>query len=88
MAGGKPLVTTITQFPDSVSTSTTATFSMSSAPGVTFECRLDRDKNGWFACTSPITFENLQPGAQRFRVRAVDSDGEFGKVEFYDWRIT
>ena len=47
------------------------------APGVRFECRLDRPSGAgaFLPCTSPTSYPGLPPGAYTFSVRAVDSGG-------------
>ena len=58
--------------PEDPTSERTASFTFSSEPGATFECRLD---DGDFEpCTSPITEEGLPDGAHRFEVRARVSD--------------
>lgn len=60
--------------PDSLSTSTSATFTFSGADWlgsvVGFECRLDG--GSYAACTSPHTYPGLAEGDHTFFVRAVD----------------
>ena len=65
--------TTITSHPSSLSNSAAASFSFSSEPGASFECRLD---SGSFAvCTSPRSYTALAEGGHSFEVRAADGAG-------------
>jgi hypothetical protein len=45
------------------------------APDARFECKLDRAK--FRPCASPRKLRKLRPGRHRFRVRAVDAEGNF-----------
>ncbi|MGZ4308066.1 MAG: Ig-like domain-containing protein [Gaiellaceae bacterium] len=54
----------------------TPTFTFSSEPGASFQCRVD---SGAFAgCSSPYTTSALADGAHTFQVRAIDTAGNVG----------
>lgn len=66
-----PPQTTILRGPKPKATNRTRTFSfVSSEPGSTFECKLDRKPFG--KCRSPKTYKKLKPGKHVFQVRAVN----------------
>jgi outer membrane protein assembly factor BamB len=66
--------TSITDGPDSLTRSTTASFSFTgSAESTRFECRLDG--GAWGDCGSPRSYEALADGGHAFAVRAVDAAG-------------
>ncbi len=69
-----PPETSVTSGPASPTNATTAEFVFaSSAPGSTFECKLDA---GAFApCTAPKTYEGLAGSSHTFAVRATDPAG-------------
>ena len=72
-AGLGPPNTRITRRPRGRIRSTTAGFQFSSPnAGVTFECKLDRER--YAPCTSPSTYV-VKRGRHRFRVRAKDAAG-------------
>lgn len=50
---------------------------LSSVPGSSFECSLDRA--GWKPCRSPLTLKRLKPGAHRLEIRAIGPDGVIEK---------
>lgn len=56
--------------------SRTPTFTFSSEPGATFECRVDGAP--FAACTSPHTIAAVSAGAHVFRVRAIDEELNVG----------
>ena len=69
-----PPDTTIDSQPDEQTESTSATFTFSSNQGgVTFRCALDTAEPE--PCTSPVTYNNLTPGAHEFLVEAVGPEG-------------
>lgn len=71
-----PPQTTITKAPDKKSDETTAKFKFrSDEAGSSFECKLD--KGGFAGCDSPRRYKGLAPGRHKFRVRAIDRDGNF-----------
>jgi hypothetical protein len=61
-----------------------ATFRFSADPGSTFECKLDKD--AFKICTSPFKAK-VKPGKHTFEVRAVDSFGNAGPAEQYNWKV-
>jgi hypothetical protein len=68
-----PPQTAITSGPDGVTNDPTPTFTFSSEPDATFECRVD---NGpYAACDSPRTTALLADGSHTFSVRAIDEVG-------------
>ena len=65
--------TTITAGPSAGTNDPTPSFSFSSQPGTSFECKLD---SGPYApCSSPITAPRLADGPHTFSVRATDAAG-------------
>jgi hypothetical protein len=69
-----PPETTITSGPSGLSPTARNTFEfMSSEPGSTFECKVDRDP--WTSCESPYRTDSLTQGTHTFSVRATDVDG-------------
>ncbi|WP_395849265.1 kelch repeat-containing protein [Cystobacter fuscus] len=58
--------------PAPVTQLTTAAFSFSSEPGVSFECSLDGAT--FIGCTSPMNYSGQLEGEHLFRVRALDPD--------------
>jgi len=63
--------TTITGGPSGPTNDSTPTFSFTSEPGATFQCRVDA--GAFAACTSPFTTPSLASGAHAFSVRATDT---------------
>jgi Ca2+-binding RTX toxin-like protein len=73
MRVGKEPTTTISDGPSGSTNDPTPTFSFSSQPGTSFECKLD---SGPYApCASPITLPYLADGSHTFSVRAKNSAG-------------
>ncbi len=69
-----PPDTTITAGPTGTVTADAVTLSFSSSEaGSTFECQLDL--NGYSACASPLTLNDLPGGLRHFDVRAKDAAG-------------
>jgi parallel beta-helix repeat protein len=72
-----PPDTTLVAHPDSLSRSTSATFSFSGiddgvGPEPGFQCRLDSQiETDFAACSSPRSYVDLAPGSHTFEVRAV-----------------
>jgi hypothetical protein len=70
VADATPPETSIDSGPSGLIGDATPTWSFSSEPGATFQCRID---GGTFAaCTSPFTPAALTDGQHTFRVRALD----------------
>ena len=65
--------TTIDTGPQGPTGNDSPSFSFSSEPGASFECRLD--PGAWAPCSSPKSYSNLSDGAHTFRVRAIDAAG-------------
>jgi Ca2+-binding RTX toxin-like protein len=82
-----PPDTTVTFAPPPDSTGTGATFGFTAGEaGATFECVLNA--TAFAACTSPISYAGLAPGAHIFRVRAVDAAGNVDPTPAtYSWTI-
>ena len=68
-----PPDTTITSGPTGTTSSASASFSFSSEPNATFECRLDA--GSWGGCSSPKSYSGLANGTHTFEVRASDESG-------------
>jgi hypothetical protein len=71
--GAEP-TTSITAGPDDSTNDATPTFSFSSQPGTSFECKLDSGR--YAPCGSPMTTSHLDDGPHRFSVRAVNQAGD------------
>ncbi|MGA0068209.1 MAG: Ig-like domain-containing protein, partial [Miltoncostaeaceae bacterium] len=67
------------------SAETTATFTFTGDPDVTFECRVDA--GAWATCTSPYTTAVLAEGIHSFATRQVDRAGNTGPVDTTTWAI-
>jgi len=65
--------TQITSGPSGPTNNPNPTFTFTSEPGATFECRLDGET--WDACTSPRHYTDLPDGDHSFEVRAIDATG-------------
>jgi hypothetical protein len=71
--GGKPN-TKIKKRPKNRSGDTSPTFKFKAdEPGATFKCKLDGKKLK--KCKSPKTYRGLDPGKHKFKVEAIDADG-------------
>jgi hypothetical protein len=69
-----PPQTSIVQGPAGSTTSTTATFSLSSSESSSsFDCNLDGE--GWEPCAATPTYTELEAGEHEFAARAVDANG-------------
>jgi hypothetical protein len=68
-----PPTTTITSGPNAGTNDPTPTFTFSSEPGSTFECKLD--SGSYATCASPNTTSHLIDGSHTFYVRAKDAAG-------------
>ncbi len=76
----------ITQHPETPVTSTTARFGFTDrAPGVRFECHLDRKR--WKRCRTPTVFTALAAGGHSFSVRALDGRGRRSPVTRFRWKL-
>jgi hypothetical protein len=78
--------TTLLTNPASLTNSTSATFTFSSDDeDATFECSI----NGlaYSACTSGVTYTDLQDGSRTFAVRAKSSTGTDDSPSTYNWTI-
>ncbi len=83
----KPVVGIATQMLNSKDTSASIEFSSDRATA-TFECKLDA--GGWEACTSPVTYSDLDEGNHVFQVRATaDIAGEAvtGNEASTSWKV-
>jgi hypothetical protein len=68
-------------------TSTDATFTFHDADtSATFLCKLD--SGAYSACTSPKTYNALDPGSHTFSVEAKDTNGNVGPATSYAWAIS
>ncbi len=65
--------TKIKKRPKNKSDDTSPTFKFSSNEAATFMCKLDAKK--FHKCKSPKTYHGLDPGKHKFKVEAIDSDG-------------
>ncbi len=70
---GKEPTTTITSGPNAGTNDPTPTFTFSSQPGTSFECKLD--SGSYAPCSSPQTTSYLTDGSHTFYVRAADPAG-------------
>jgi hypothetical protein len=79
--------TTLESWPDSVSTSTSASFTFSAnETGATFACSLDGAP--FAACASPAEFTGLALGQHQFAVQATDPSGNTDPTPAsYTWTI-
>jgi hypothetical protein len=82
-----PPETTITGHPHKKTRKHRATFTfVSSEPGSTFMCKLDRDR--WRSCESPTTYRHLAAGPHVLRVFAIDAAGNAEPTwATWEWRI-
>ena len=69
-----PPNTTINSGPTGETNDSTPTFTFSSGPGATFECRFT-GQGTFSACASGVTYGPLPEGSYLFEVRALDSGG-------------
>jgi hypothetical protein len=85
---GDPPDTSITAGPAASTTATDASFSFAaSAPGATFECRLDGA--AWSACSSAQGYSGLSVGSHTFDVRATYPVGNTDPTPAsYSWSVT
>lgn len=80
-----PPPTSIDSGPSGTVTGTDASFTFSSEPGASLECRLD--DAAWARCTSPATYAGLGVGAHGFGARATDAAGNVGPETTRTWTI-
>jgi hypothetical protein len=82
-----PPQTSIVRGPTSSTTSTTASFTLSSSEtGSTFDCNLDEE--GWESCSASTAYSELEAGEHVFSARAVDSEGNIDPTPaMRDWTI-
>jgi RTX calcium-binding nonapeptide repeat (4 copies)/Bacterial Ig-like domain/Glycosyl hydrolase catalytic core len=74
-----PPTTTITSGPPGATNDPTPTFSFSSDPGASLQCRLDSAQaSAWQGCSSPRTVAHLADGPHTFEVRAKDAAQNVG----------
>jgi hypothetical protein len=80
--------TTVDSGPADPTTATDATFTFSAnEAGSTFDCSLDG--GAFAACTSPVTYTGLAPGAHTFAVRARDPAGNTdASAATYSWTVS
>jgi hypothetical protein len=85
-SGGNPN-TKITKAPKRKTAKVKARFKFrSTKQGSSFECELDKGK--FRSCRSPRTYKRLDTGKHRFRVRAIDADGNADpKPAKHRWRV-
>ena len=80
--GGDPN-TKIKRRPKNRSADTSPTFKFKAdEPGASFMCKLDHKK--FKRCKSPKTYHGLDPGKHRFKVEAIDADGNVDKTPAKD----
>jgi subtilisin family serine protease len=79
--------TTITKRPRGRTTSSKAKFKFrSNEPGSSFQCK--HMSGRWQACSSPKVYAGLGAGRHRFRVRAIDRNGNVDATPAKDsWRV-
>jgi parallel beta-helix repeat protein len=89
-----PPDTTITDRPDDPTRSTSATFRFtgtddtSPPSALRFECRLESRGDDFVRCSSPQSYVDLEPGLQRFEVRAIDPVGNVDPIPAtYAWTV-
>jgi hypothetical protein len=81
-----PPAPTIDSAPPASTNDSAATFLFSdTAPGVSFDCQLDRPK--YATCASPKSYTGLAAGTHTFTVRARNASGTGGSTSF-SWTIT
>jgi hypothetical protein len=78
-----PPNTKIKKRPQNKSGDTSPTWKFKASEGqVTFKCKLDHKK--FRKCTSPKTYKGLDPGKHKFKVEAIDSDGNIDQTPAKD----
>lgn len=76
----------ITQRPDEVATSTSASFGFNAGRRILrFQCRLDHRR--WRGCRAPVTFTKLAAGRHAFAVRGLDGRGRHGPRARFRWLL-
>jgi len=76
--------------PDSITNSTSATFTFSANPPpagsiVGYECNLD--SAGWSSCTSPKSYAGLVQASHTFEVRSIDNNTQYSAPTSDTWII-
>jgi hypothetical protein len=80
----------LTSTPESTEDSRDATFRFSSdEAGLEYQCMLVPSRGAYHfqPCTSPVKYENLEPGEHYFAVRAFDSARNVSSEERFRWKI-
>jgi HD-GYP domain-containing protein (c-di-GMP phosphodiesterase class II) len=87
-------VVTLAQAPESVTTASTAVFTLATGHGLDLQCRdtargggLGGPEAGWRPCGRTVTLTGLAPGQYTFQARSVDGDGRKGAVATHTWRV-
>ncbi len=86
IATSKPAVPApvITSGPTTMTSSTTATFTMTTANGTSLQCGLDL--SAFSSCTSPRTFAGVSQGAHTFSVKAIQGSDQSATTT-YAWTV-
>jgi len=80
-----PPAPNITSSPPDPSSSTSASFGFTGAPGVDFLC--DLDGSGFAPCTNPTTYSGLAESSHTFQVKARDDAGNESDPASYTWTV-
>jgi len=77
--------TTIKSHPGKKTRSGRARFAFSAdQPGASFKCKLDR--GALAACSSPVVYRNLRPGAHTLTIVAIGAAGQ-GPAAKFSWKV-
>lgn len=76
---------TLTSKPPSLTNSSSASFSFTSDPGVTFECKLD--SGSFVPCSSPTAYASLSDGSHTFQARGTDAASNVGAPASWTWTV-
>ncbi len=88
VAPGIPTITSGPQPLPNLTTTTTASFSFTGEPGVTFLCSLNSSAPADFsACSSPKSYSNVPQGTNSFFVKARDAVGNVGAPASRQWQV-